>query len=71
MLKNSGDNDTYHVKRAKPNSGKHSISKNAGTFNFERVKWLLRLKKAEIGVGIRFDLIFFFAGQNRSLSKVR
>ena len=59
MLKNSENNNTYHIMRTKPNSDKHWISKGAGTFNFERVEWILRLKEARMGVGIKFDLIFF------------
>ena len=32
-------------------------------FDFERFEWISRLKKAGIGVGIRFDLIFFSPGR--------
>ena len=66
MLKNSKNNNTYYIRRAKPNSDKYWILKNTGMLNFKKVEWISRLKEAEMGVRLKFDLIFFLVSQARS-----
>ena len=43
MLEISGDNNTYHVRHAKPDAVRCWISKDAGTLDFDRVQQMLEL----------------------------
>ena len=59
--KNSENNNIYHVKHTKSDLARYQISKNAGIFDFKKIKQISRSKKrSEIEIRVRFDLIIDF-----------